>query len=393
MRVFRSFVVSKRLFTNDKTAVSDPPPLARPQFSVQKPPENCDNDRHQIPGRLFLPHTIVSFSATEVSPMKKILLAVVVLLLLIPIGLITYLNVAFPKDIPAPAITASKDPAVIAHGEYLANHVLACVDCHSDRNWTARTGPVVPGTIGKGGQGMEPEVGDVVARNITPFALADWSDGEIARAIACGLDRDGVALSPSMPYMEYNTLYEEDLVAVVSYIRTLAPIDNTPRDSKYSFPFSLILKTMPKPYEPMRAPSNPTPIERGEYLVSHAGCQHCHTPFEKGKYDESMRFAGGHKLVYESTNQISPNITMDPSTGIGSWNEQSFIAMFRAYGTEAGRAIPAAERGGPTIMPWSSFAGMTDEDLGAIWTFLQTVPTRQHDPEAAPRGGPAGAGA
>ncbi len=318
--------------------------------------------------------------------MKKLILAILLLLILIPIAGVTYLNIAFPKDIPLPAITASQDPAVIAHGEYLANHVLACVDCHSDRNWLARTGPVVPGTIGKGGQGMEPEVGDVVAPNITPFALAEWSDAEIARAIACGISRDGSALSPSMPYMEYNTLHEEDLRAVVSYVRTLAPINHTPRDSKYSFPFSLILRTMPKPYEPIKAPANPTPLERGEYLVSHAGCMHCHTPFEKGKYDESMRFAGGHKLIYASTNQISPNITMDEATGIGAWTRESFIAMFRAYGTEAGRRISAAERGGATIMPWSSYAGMTDDDLSAIWSFLQTVPTRKHDPESAAPG-------
>ena len=318
--------------------------------------------------------------------MKKLVFFILLILILVPVGVITFLHVAFPKDSPVPAITASKDPAVIARGEYLASHVLACVDCHSDRDWNARTAPVVPGTIGKGGQLMEPEIGDPVSSNITPFGLGDWTDPEIARAIACGIDRDGKPLGPSMPYLEYNTLYEEDLVAIVSWVRSLDPIEDTPRESKYSFPFSLILRTLPLPYEPIQAPANPTPVERGEYLVGHAGCYHCHTPFDKGKYDESMSFAGGHVLVFEHTDQISPNITMDEETGIGAWTEESFIAMFRAYASDEGKRLKASDRGGPTIMPWSSYGGMTDDDLKAIWAFIQTVPTRKHDPEGASSG-------
>ncbi len=139
---------------------------------------------------------------------------------------------------------------------------------------------------------------------------------------------------------------------------------------------------MPLPYEGRSAPANESPLERGEYLAELAGCHHCHTPFKNGKYDEAYAFAGGHRLVYGETNEISPNITMDKETGLGAWTAESFIATFRSHGTEAGRSkgTPAE---GPTIMPWASFAEMTDEDLRAIWEYLETQPVIRNDSEGS----------
>jgi hypothetical protein len=66
----------------------------------------------------------------------------------------------------------------------------------------------------------------------------------------------------------------------------------------------------------------------------------------------------------------SANISPDPETGIGRWSRQDFINRFRAWqGPEAENRPPGAN-GFNTLMSWTQFAGMTDEDLGAIYDFL-----------------------
>ena len=83
-----------------------------------------------------------------------------------------------------------------------------------------------------------------------------------------------------------------------------------------------------------------------------------------------MAFAGGHEFPLESGKVVSPNITPDPLTGIGGWPREAFVARFRGYADGA----PAVSPGDPnTPMPWTLYAGMTEEDLGAIYDYLRTV--------------------
>ena len=74
---------------------------------------------------------------------------------------------------PYPDIHASNDSTIIARGEYLANHVTPCIDCHSKRDFTKLSGPVIPGTEGMGGEVFDNKLEDdipgvVYSRNITP---------------------------------------------------------------------------------------------------------------------------------------------------------------------------------------------------------------------------------
>lgn len=119
-----------------------------------------------------------------------------VVLLLVITGAV-YFNVTYPKAIPVADVKIARTPERIARGEYLANHVTLCMDCHSTRDFSKYSGPIKPGTEGMGGEILGKEFGipgTIPMKNITPAALGNWTDGEIIRALTSGISKDGEAL-------------------------------------------------------------------------------------------------------------------------------------------------------------------------------------------------------
>ena len=180
--------------------------------------------------------------------MKKILKIVSYILLsfviLAIVGFI-YFNSAYPKAGPALNVKVEITPARIERGKYLANHVTGCMDCHSTRDWTKYSGPIISGTEGKGGEKFGEELGlpgTIYSKNITPANLHSWTDGEIIRAITSGVTKDGKTLFPLMPYMGFSQLSQEDVYSIVAYLRTLNKIQNDVPESHIKFPVSLIIK-------------------------------------------------------------------------------------------------------------------------------------------------------
>jgi hypothetical protein len=112
----------------------------------------------------------------------KLVGGIVGVLILVITAALTYVKVALPNVGPAPNITLRPEASRIEHGRYLANHVAACMDCHSTRDFSKLTGPMVAGTEGKGGEGFLREAGfpgNYYAPNLTPIHLANWTDGEM----------------------------------------------------------------------------------------------------------------------------------------------------------------------------------------------------------------------
>jgi hypothetical protein len=289
-------------------------------------------------------------------------------------------TVLLPRDIPVPQVTLPTDPEEIERGRYLAHHVAVCMDCHSTRDWAFFAGPITPGTLGKGGEIFDESAGLpglIISKNITPHALSDWSDGELFRSITGGLQADGDALFPVMPYDAYRTMDESDLLAIMAYLRTLEPIENNVPDHRLNFPLNLIVNSIPRAAE-LRTVNREDPVEYGEYLSQLAGCTWCHTPINATQQiipEQSL--AGGHEFILGESVVRASNISPDTETGIGNWSREQFIARFREYQGEAGRTIPVGEDGFNTLMSWTQFADMTDADLGAIYAFLmQSEPHR-----------------
>lgn len=311
--------------------------------------------------------------------MKKLLkvfgIILGVLIVIVLAGLI-YLNTAYPKVDPPSNVKVEITPERISRGSYLANHVTVCMDCHSKRDWTKYSGPVIPGTFGGGGDVFDENVGfpgKVMVKNITPASIDSWSDGELIRAITCGVTKDNRALFPMMPYPNYNKLSQDDLYAIVAYVRSLQPIENKLPDTELNFPLNFIVKTMPiKSRNPMKFDRN-NPLEYGKYLVTLAGCVFCHTQSEKGKPLPGMEFAGGEGFHLPGGIVRTANITPDTETGIGQWSKEVFIKRFKNYENDSAKVVSVSENDFNTPMPWTMYAGMTEEDLSAIYDYLRTV--------------------
>lgn len=306
---------------------------------------------------------------------KKILIGLVAVIVLAVGGLFAFLNLAFPKVGPARDHQVVSTPELVARGTYLANHVNACVDCHSTRDFTKFAGPIVPGTEGKGGEKFTREFGfpgEFFSTNITPTGIGRYTDGELERAITTGVVKDGRAMFPVMPYPNYAQMCQDDVDALISYLRTLKPLEGSYPAADLDFPMSLIVKTIPteKPRPP--CPDKKDLLAYGKYLVTMASCAECHTQADKGKKLPGMELAGGFKFQLPSGTVWSSNITPEAATGIGSWSKQAFVVRFRGH---AGIEEPVVKAGElQTVMPWQMYGGMTDEDLGAIYDYLRTVP-------------------
>src|SRR5688572_23612313 len=126
--------------------------------------------------------------------------------------------------------TFERTEARRARGEYLAEGILACAACHSERDWTQPGGPVAPGRAYAGVVWKHEGKTWLVAPNITPepyTGAGRWSDDMLARAIREGIGHDGRLLHPQMWYRSYRQMSDEDLASVVVYLRSLPPVRNT----------------------------------------------------------------------------------------------------------------------------------------------------------------------
>ncbi len=306
--------------------------------------------------------------------LRKLLIYLMLLVTLVLVGGLAYLYIAFPIVGAAPDIKVELTPARVARGEYLANHVNLCMDCHAVREWDKFAGPPKKGTEGTGGEHFNHAMGfpgDIVSPNITPYRLANWTDGEIYRAITCGVSKDGRSLFPVMPYTHYGKMDTEDVYAIIAYVRSLEPLQSPSVKSRLDFPLNFLVRTMPTPATPQPKPSPADRKAYGAYITNAAGCYDCHTKQEKGKFI-GKDFAGGMEFKMGPDRVLrSPNLTPH-QTGIGSMTEADFLAKFTAY-RNGYTPVTLGPNDFQTTMPWIMYAGMTDDDLKAIYAYLRSV--------------------
>jgi hypothetical protein len=267
----------------------------------------------------------------------------------------------------------------IERGKYLANHVMVCVDCHSKRDWSKYSGPIVPGTEGMGGEVFDQKMGlpgKYISTNITPYSLASWSDGEIYRAITSGVGKRNNTIFPVMPVRAYATLDDEDIYSVIAYLRSIPSIKNDNPASKSDFPVNFLINTMAKEGHPSKRPPMQDSLEYSKYITTAAGCIDCHTPVtEKGDLIMERAFSGGRVFPLEGGGTIiSTNITFDKKTGIGEWDKEKFIYLFKSY--DLTTYVPTKVEKGDlnTAMPWTMYAQMDTVDLASIYYFLKSLP-------------------
>ena len=309
----------------------------------------------------------------------KILKWTAIILSVLVIGFYTYVQVSWDRtlDVPYPEITVSSDSSVIAYGRYLAFGPAHCADCHAPRDVMTEALKTGEPTVGyyplSGGFTYRFDLGTLHFPNLTPdkeTGIGKYDDRELARVIRHWVRPDGRVM---LPIMEFQDISDEDLSAIIAFLRSQEPVRNHVPQSQYNFMGKAVLALLARPAAPNGQPPKSSPpeavtFERGEYLANRMGqCAQCHTT--RNELDFSLngpRLAGGMELVEPWAPDVifaPPNLTPDSATGhIVHWNEDQFIKRFRS-----GSLIP----GSP--MPWDSYARMSDTDLKAIFQYLMHI--------------------
>jgi mono/diheme cytochrome c family protein len=296
---------------------------------------------------------------------KKILKWTGIVLLLLLAGLtgtvMSRQNLKF--DRPYPAVASSTDSVMIMKGRNLVFGAGHCADCHSKTNNDSLLAlGIEPDLIG--GNCFDLPFGKIYTRNITPdkeTGIGNYTDAEIARALRYGVHPDGSVVYDFMPF--HNTS-DEDLSAIISYLRSRKPVVNKVPEHDLN-PLGMAIKAfLIKPVGPsgdVPASVKPdTTAAYGQYLAMNvANCNGCHTKRDHmtGKFIGEP-FAGGGDIE----GFVPPNITPDSTSRIFGWSQQNFIERFRM-----GKVIKKS------VMPWNSFKRMSDVELKAIYKYLQTV--------------------
>lgn len=275
-------------------------------------------------------------------------------------------------EAPYPDIAASADSAVIARGEYLVFGPGHCSGCHSPLEYQSRiaAGERLPL---EGGFRFPLPFGDLYTPNITPDStgIGKMTDKDIARALRFGVGYDG---RPLMDFMPFHNLSDDDLQAVISYLRTMTPVKKEHPAPSWNLMGKIIWALAIAPVGPeagVEIPKSVTPdttAAYGEYLANYvANCRGCHTDrdLKTGAYIGEF-YSGGFAMpssFQPGKAVVTPNLTPDSETGrMTGWTQAQFINRIRQ-----GRAIELSE------MPWDQFKLMSDNDLKAIYAYLQTL--------------------
>lgn len=285
---------------------------------------------------------------------------------------------------PVPDVRASTDPAVIARGEYLVYGPAHCVECHASsfvEFQKVMNNEKVP--LQGGTRFQAPPLGVIYSKNLTPdpeTGIGRYSDGHIARMMRFNVRPNGRAsVGPMMPF---HNMSDEDMIAIISFLRSQAPVRNQVPANEWTIPGKIIrsISSSLKPrdmhavHPPKVAPEEKPTKERGEYLARYvANCVGCHTPLDDTTFEPTgPDFSGGEEFepmpLPGSDMQTwfrTPNITPQKGSALMKFpDRQTFVARFKV----GGRQHPG------TPMPWEAYARMSADDVGAIYEFLRSLP-------------------
>jgi mono/diheme cytochrome c family protein len=265
-------------------------------------------------------------------------------------------------------------PVRLERGRYLVTSVSGCFICHSELDWQAPGFPVKAGTEGAGRVWDREGLPFVTAPNITPdreTGAGAWTDDMFARAIREGIGHDGRTLFPLMPYGQYRSMSDEDLASIVVFVRSIPPVKRPLAPTKVPFPINRLINALPQSIErPVTDPDRGNRVAYGDYLTRMGACRDCHTPTDSRNQPIGvLEFGGGFLLTGPYGQVAARNVTTDPS-GISYYDEALFIEVMRT-GMAKARKIHDA-------MPWLGYGRQTDDDLRAIFAYLQTVPRVKH---------------
>ena len=271
----------------------------------------------------------------------------------------------------ATALAADSD--LMARGKYLVT-AIDCAQCHGDPKVIldpqALTKPESVNVPFIGGREFDAgPLGTFYAPNLTgdpDTGLGDWTTDQIVNALRNGVDNQGQTIAPLMPYNYFHGMSDDDAKAIAVYLKTLPPVKNQAPDDKRGPIFGFI---KPLTNESIPAPKRDGSAAYGDYLTHHvAFCVDCHSPSNQFRQiPPGHEFAGGNQPVSIG---VGFDLYAPPITGT-VLNAQGFTKPAFLQTLRTG-TVPWGGKLAP-IMPWPHYATMSDDDLGAIWEYLQTL--------------------
>ena len=291
---------------------------------------------------------------------------------------------------PASDVRVVITPEQVALGKKLAEGILACGSCHTTGSYAGEPRQ----DMYLGGDMVISELeGAIYAPNITPdreAGIGSWTDGEIIRAITKGVNRDNKQMVPLMPWPAFGaTLTEEEVHAIVAYLRTVPAPVNNPRQppdltglTKIAMATGMVYNMFTKsPAFAEYEPRTDTPVERGERLAYLGNCIDCHnyTPKFPGIPKFGQPLAGGIYLRKPGgTFVMCANLTPDVATGIGGFTDEQVYNSIK-FGKRL-RPRPETEMvRWPMIGRIPHHVALTDEEIAELIAYFRAQPAIEHD--------------
>ena len=271
---------------------------------------------------------------------------------------------------------ARTDPVLIQRGEYLAT-VGDCAACH-----TARGGP-----LNAGGRSLATPFGDVPAPNITPdpqTGIGQWSFDDFWRALHNGQGRHGELLYPVFSYTSFTKVTRDDALALFAYLRSLPPVKQPDLPSGLGFPYNLRSSLVAwralyfKPGVYKSDPAQSAEWNRGAYLVQGLGhCNECHAARDAlGGISNNQHLTGGR---IPALDWYAPDLSTQAGGGLAGWRAQDIVDLLKT-----GQSAKGAAFGPMADVVRLSTQHLTDADLQAVATYLQSLPPRAAAVAAVP---------
>jgi mono/diheme cytochrome c family protein len=310
-------------------------------------------------------------------------LAGLIVIIFVVVYLKTQARLTRVYHLPEETVPIPTDAASIEYGRHIFRF-RGCEACHSSGEFLDLSGPSQTLTHLTGpSQDVphmeghvyldDPAMGRVIASNLTPGkggVGSTYKDQDWVHAIRHGVRPDGTPLL-FMPSTEFYFLSDRDLGAVIAYIESAPPVDHEQRRSSLSLTGRLIMTVLPTftfvPAELIHhnapRPELPEPgitPEYGGYLTQ--SCKVCH----------GLTMSGGPIPGFPSSWPPALNLTFGEGSSLPSWTEASFITAIRTGVTPDGRELR------PKYMPWRSYKFMDDDELKAVWVYLQSLPRKKY---------------
>ena len=253
---------------------------------------------------------------------------------------------------PPSNLVIPTDEASIAYGKHRVETL--CADCHGADlsgidNWF-----------------NVPPLGSIDSANLTAGeggVGSTFTDEDYVKALRHGIDPNGKPIY--MPaVLATSHLSDQDLASIIAYLKTVPPVEHKTNGHQFK-PLAKILFVVgalpPFPVEVVNHETRVTAlaagasVEYGEYLVNINDCRTCH----------GQNLAGG-KFPDPSVTAKVPNIT--PGGEPGYWTEEQYFTAIQTGVTPSGHQLDTK------LMPWKTYSHLTDDELKAIWLYLQSLP-------------------